>query len=150
QALTTAAQHGAFVRMMDGINQRQQKLDDLNFRLEKAERRVIEQHRRRWERASAAVRHYDARRVVAGIRKDLASHTANLGAAVRNRLIVQKSRLERLQLQLQALSPVAILERGYALVFDSAGKLVKSTDQVEVGDRISARLAQGRLTAKVE
>src|SRR5207247_3759755 len=60
QALTEAAQHGAFARMMDGINQRQQKLDDLGFRLEKAERRLIEQPRRRWERASAAVRHCDA------------------------------------------------------------------------------------------
>src|SRR5215813_412745 len=94
QTLTTVAQHGAFVRMMDGINQRQQKLDDLNFRLEKAERRVIEQHRRRWERASAAVRHYDARRVLAGIRKDLASHTSNLGAAIRNTLLVHRSRFE--------------------------------------------------------
>jgi exodeoxyribonuclease VII large subunit len=150
QALTEAAKHGAFARMMDGINQRQQKLDDLGFRLEKAERRLIEQHRRRWERASAAVRHYDARRVLAGIRKDLASQTANLAATMRNVLIFHKSRLDRLQLQLQALSPVAILERGYALVFDSSGKLVKSTAQVETGDEISARLAQGTITARVE
>jgi len=150
QALIQAAQHGAFARMMDGINQRQQKLDDLTFRLEKTERRLIEQHRRRWERASAAVRHYDARRVLAGIRKDLASQTANLAAATRNALVFQKSRLHRLQLQLQALSPVSILERGYALVFDSSGKLVKSTAQVGIGDEISARLAQGTLTARVQ
>ena len=150
QALIQAAQQGAFARMMDGINQRQQKLDDLTFRLEKTERRLIEQHRRRWERASAAVRHYDARRVLAGIRKDLASQTANLAAATRNALVFQKSRLHRLQLQLQALSPVSILERGYALVFDSAGRLVKSTAQVEMGDEISARLAQGTFTARVQ
>src|SRR5204862_5703851 len=123
QTLTEAAQHGAFGRMMNGINQRQQKLDDLGFRLENAERRLMEQHRRRWERASAAVRHYDARRVLAGVRKDLASQTANLAAATRNALVFQKSRRHRLQLQLQALSPVSILERGYALVFDSSGKL---------------------------
>src|SRR5262249_33612953 len=150
QTLTTVAQHGAFARMMDAINQRQQKLDDVSFRLEKAERRLVEQHRRRWERASAAVRHYDAWRVLAGIRKDLASQTANLSAAIRNAVVIQKPRLERLQLQLQALSPVAILERGYALVFDSAGKLVKSTAQVEAGDEISARLAKGTLRARVE
>ena len=150
QTLTEAAQQGAFARMMDGINQRQQKLDDLTYRLEKSERRLIEQNRRRWERASAAVRHYDARRVLAGIGKDLASQTGNLAAAIRNMLLVHKSRLERLQLQLQALSPVAILERGYALVFDESGKLVKDTTQVEVGDEISARLARGTLTARIE
>src|SRR5881398_3145945 len=52
QALTEAAHHGAFGRMMDGINRRQQRLDDLRFRVETSERRLIEQHRRRWERAS--------------------------------------------------------------------------------------------------
>ena len=55
QALTELAQHGAFARMVDGINQRQQKLDDVHYRLEKAERQMIERQRRRWESAAAAV-----------------------------------------------------------------------------------------------
>ena len=150
QVLTEATQHGAFARMMDGINQRQQRLDDLTFRLEKSERRLIEQHLRRWERASAAVRHYDARRVLAGIKRDLTSHTATLGAAMRTELLRSRSRLEQIEHQLKALSPVAILERGYALVFDSAGKLVKDSGQVGAGDQISAKLARGRITARVE
>ena len=150
QTLTEAAQHGAFARMMDLINQRQQRLDDLGFRLEKAERKRIEQHRRRWERASAAVRHYDARRVLGGIRRDLASQTGILAAAMRALLVRHKSRLDQFEHQLKALSPVAILERGYALVFDASGKLVKNVAQVEQGDEISARLSQGTLTARVE
>ena len=150
QALTQAARQGAFVRMMGGINQRQQKVDDLIFRLEKAERKLIEQHRRRWERASAAVRHYDARRMLAGIRKDLTTQTSAVAAAVRAILRRQRSRLDQLQHQLRALSPIAILERGYALVFDSSGKLVKSSVQVVPGDEISARLAHGTFTARIE
>jgi exodeoxyribonuclease VII large subunit len=150
QTLTEVAQHGAFARMMDLINQRQQKVDDLSFRLEKAERKLLEQHRRRWEHAAAAVRHYDARRVLAGIRQDVKSRTAAMAIAMRNLLLRRRSRLDQLQHQLKALSPVAILERGYALVFDSSGKLVKSTAQVDPGDEISARLAHGMLTARVE
>jgi exodeoxyribonuclease VII large subunit len=150
QSLIEAAQHGAFARMMDGINQRQQRLDDLTFRLEKAERKLVEQHRRRWERASAAVRHYDARRVLAGIRRDLASHTATLSGSMRTALLRHRSRLEQLEHQLKALSPVAILDRGYALIFDSAGKLVKDSSQVEVGDELAARLARGTITAQVQ
>jgi exodeoxyribonuclease VII large subunit len=150
QALTEAAQQGAFARIMGGINQRQQKLDDLIFRVEKSERRLIEQHRRRWERASAAVRHYDARRMLAGIRKDLATQTSAVAAAVRAILLRQRGRIDQAQHQLKALSPVAILERGYALVFDASGKLVKSSAQLERGDEISARLAHGTVTARVE
>ena len=150
QSLTQTAQQGAFARMMGGLNQRQQKLDDLIYRTEKSERKLIEQHRRRWERASAAVRHYDARRMLAGIRKDLATHTSAMAAAMRGGFLRQRTRLDQIQHQLKALSPVAILERGYALVFDSTGKLVKSSAQVEPGDEISARLARGTLTARVE
>ena len=150
QALTEVAQHGAFARMMEGINQRQQRLDDLRYRLEKAERKLIEKHRRRWEQVSAAVRHYDARRVLAGMRRDLASYTTAISSAMSTLLLRLRSRLEQIEHQLKALSPVAILERGYALVFDSSGELVKNSAQVEVGEEISARLSHGSLTAKVE
>jgi exodeoxyribonuclease VII large subunit len=150
QILTEAAQQGAFARMMGGINQRQQKLDDLIFRAEKSERKLVEQHRRRWERAAAAVRHYDARRMLAGIRKDLATQTSAVGAAVRAMLLRQRARMDQAQQQLKALSPLAILERGYALVFDPSGKLVKSSAQIVQGDEVSARLAHGTFTARVE
>jgi exodeoxyribonuclease VII large subunit len=150
QTLTEAAQHGAFARMMEGINQRQQRLDDLRYRLEKAERKLIEKHRRKWEQVSAAVRHYDARRVLAGMRHDLASHSTSIISAMQTILLRRRSRIEQIEHQLKALSPVAILERGYALVFDSSGKLVKNSAQVEVGNEISARLSRGSLSARVE
>jgi exodeoxyribonuclease VII large subunit len=150
QTLTEAAQHGAFARMMEGINQRQQRLDDLRYRLEKSQRKLIEKYRRRWEQVSAAVRHYDARRVLAGMRRDLASHATAITSAMHTLLLRRRSRLEQIEHQLKALSPVSILERGYALVFDSSGKLVKNSAQVEVGDEVSARLARGSLIAKIE
>jgi exodeoxyribonuclease VII large subunit len=150
QVLTEAAHHGAFARMMEGINQRQQRLDDLRFHLEKAERKLIENHRRKWERVSAAIRHYDARRVLAGMRRDLASHATAIASAMQTILLRRRSRIEQIEHQLKALSPVAILERGYALVFDSSGKLLKNSAQIEVGEEISARLSHGSLTAKVE
>ncbi|MBZ5599037.1 MAG: exodeoxyribonuclease VII large subunit [Acidobacteriia bacterium] len=150
QALTELAQHGAFARMMEAIHQRQQKLDDLLYRLERAERQKLEQHRRRWEMAAAAVRHYDVRRRLAGIRQELAARVAALAAAMKTRLLERKSRLDQLAGQIEALSPVAILERGYALVFDSSGKLLKDAVRVKAGDEISARLAHGGLTATVK
>ena len=150
QTLTEAAQHGAFARMMDGINQRQQRLDDLRFRLETAERKLIERNRRRWEHISAAVRHYDARRVLAGMRRDLVSKASVMVSAMNTVLLRRRSQIEQLEQQLKTLSPTAILERGYALIFDSQGKLLKDSGQVEAGQEISARLARGSLTARVQ
>ena len=149
QALTELSQHGAFARMMEVIRQRQQKLDDLTHRMELAERALLEKSRRRWETISAAVRHYDARLVLSGMRKELESRVTALAAVMRNALLQHRVRSERLETALQSLSPVAILDRGYALVFDSNGKLLKDAHGVKVGDEISARLARGQIQAAV-
>jgi exodeoxyribonuclease VII large subunit len=149
QALTELSQHGAFARMMEVIRQRQQKLDDLAHRMELAERALLERSRRRWETISAAVRHYDVRLVLGGMRKELDSRTAALAAVMRNVLLQHRVRSERLETALHSLSPLAILDRGYALVFDSNGTLLKDAGGVRIGDEISARLAQGQIQASV-
>jgi exodeoxyribonuclease VII large subunit len=149
QALSEFAQHGAFARMMELIRQRQQKLDDLTHRMELAERNLLGQMHRRWEMISAAVRHYDLRLVLSGMRKELESGTTALVAVMRNVLLQQRVRSERLQTALESLSPLAILERGYALVFDSEGKLLKDVRGLKIGDGISARVAHGEFQAAV-
>jgi exodeoxyribonuclease VII large subunit len=149
-ALMERAQDGAFARMMDLIRQRQQKVDDLTYRLERGQRQTLEQVRRRLEMVSAAVRHYDLRRMLAGMRGELQSATAAMAAAMRNQLLQNKVRVERMGRALEMLSPLAILERGYALVFDSSGQLIKDATQVGVGDEISARVARGEIRAVVK
>lgn len=149
-ALTELAQHVAFARMMDLIRRRQQKLDDLTYRLERSERQKLEMLRRQLETISGAVRHYDLRRVLAGIRQELEAGTAALASAMRNILLVYRVRVERMGRALEALSPLAILDRGYALVFDSSGNLVKDALQVKAGDAILARVARGEIRARVE
>jgi exodeoxyribonuclease VII large subunit len=149
QELTETAQQGAFARMMDGINRRQQRLDDFRFRLEKAERQIFEGWRRRWEMASATVRHYDARRRLAALRQQLDAHTLTLSSAARASLRASRALLDRRMASLEALSPVSILNRGYALVFDSNGALLKDAALAKPGDEVSARLARGRIRARV-
>jgi exodeoxyribonuclease VII large subunit len=149
QALTELAQHGAFGGIMGAIRQRQQKMDDLTYRLERGERRVLEQVRRRWETVAAAVRHYDLASVLASMRVGLGAGMAALAGAMRNVLLLHRTRVERLTTGLESLSPLAVLERGYALVFDASGKLLKDASGTEVGQEISARLARGEIVARV-
>jgi exodeoxyribonuclease VII large subunit len=149
QQLTELAQHGAFASMMDGIHRGQQKLDERRFRLEKAQMHLLELSRRRLETVSAAVRHYDARRRLAAIRRQLETGMANLAAGMRARLLAGRAALDRRTASLEALSPLAILNRGYALVFDKNGQLVSDAARLVSGDEISARLARGRVRARV-
>jgi exodeoxyribonuclease VII large subunit len=149
QELTERAQHGAFARMMDGIHRRQQRLDEQRFRLEKAERQLLERCHRRCENVSATVRHYDARRRLAAIRQQLQAQVANLAAATHRRLLESRGALDRRIASLEALSPLAILNRGYALVFDANGQLLKDAARLKAGDNLSARLARGSVRARV-
>ncbi len=149
QGLTELAQHGAFASMMDGIRRGQQRLDEKRFRLEKVERLLLERCHRRLETASAAVRHYDARRRLVAIRQQMESLAANLAAATRARLLAGRAMLDRRTASLEALSPLAILNRGYALVFDANGQLVTDAERLAPGDEMSARLARGLIRARV-
>jgi exodeoxyribonuclease VII large subunit len=149
-ALMELAQDGAFARMMDLIRQRQQKLDDLTYRLERGERQALERMRRKWETVAAAVRHYDLRRILLAMRGELEGGTSALAGAMRNQLLQNKVRVERMARALEMLSPLAILDRGYALVFDGAGHLLKDAAQVKAGNDIRARLARGEIAATVK
>lgn len=52
-------------------------------------------------------------------------------------------------MRLEERSPFRILERGYAIAYDASGKVLRSPDQVAIGDDISVRVAQGELGATV-
>jgi len=62
----------------------------------------------------------------------------------------QKAQLKVIDRGLKSVSPLATLDRGYAMLTDPAsGRLISDAGQVSVGDRISARLAGGSVDATV-
>ena len=150
QALTELAQHRGFSRMMDLIHRRQQRLDDIVNRLAHGQRDILEKQRRRFEALAAAVRHYDLPMRLASTHRDLDARVAALAAAMRSMNLQRRGRLERTTEALQALSPLAILDRGYALVFDASGKLLKDAGNVAAGSEITARLARGEIRATIK
>lgn len=147
--LAELAQHGAFARMQDLLGRRAQRLDEMVFRLAAGFRDGLRDYRRRLEIASARVRHFDFGRSLALTRVKLDAGADSLAHAMHARLAQSRARLDQLSGKLEALSPVKILDRGYALVFDSKGKLVKNAGLLKPGEQISARVSRGSLTAEV-
>jgi len=89
-------------------------------------------------------------RLLVGRKTELERLTVALGRAGETVLLRRRARWERLHSSLHALSPKAILARGYALVFDSDGRLVKQAVQLKTGDRVHTHLARGEFSAKVD
>jgi exodeoxyribonuclease VII large subunit len=81
-------------------------------------------------------------------RFDAANTACNKAAAAQ--LEEARQRLGLAAASLDALSPLAVLKRGYAIAQDKDGRLVRAAGEVAPGDALRLRLAQGRLACRVE
>jgi exodeoxyribonuclease VII large subunit len=69
--------------------------------------------------------------------------------AMTNRLRLSRERLRRSAAQLDALSPLAVLSRGYSVVLTTRGTAVKDAAQVAAGEKISMRFYKGGALAEI-
>jgi len=87
--------------MADAIARRQQRADDLTYRLAARYERSLRAARQRVDVASARLRHFDLRRVFSGLRREIDAHQQGLAAALRHFMGQRRARLEQ---SLQALT----------------------------------------------
>ena len=81
-------------------------------------------------------------------RFDAASSSCD--GAMEMKLQQARERLGLAAASLDALSPLGVLQRGYAIAQDESGKLVRDATSVAPGDKLSVRLAKGRLGTRIE
>jgi exodeoxyribonuclease VII large subunit len=150
QRLMLLAQSMAFARMQELIARRQQRVDELAFRLAAAQQKQMRDWHRRLDVAGARLRHQELQNRLRAMRRELAARVTGLHRAMRHLIENRTAKLQRLESQVQALSPLGILERGYALVFDEQGNLVTHSAQLSPGQQVRGRVARGGFTARVE
>ena len=88
-------------------------------------------------------------RDVQSARHDLSSQSRQLETALQQSVQRRRAHVEKRQAGLQALSPVAVLERGYSITYDDSGKIVRSTESVKAGDRLQTQVSDGSIASKV-
>ena len=138
-----------FSQIREFINRRQQHIDMLVSRMHDALSECIAQQR---ERLSEATRALTRNNITQQIHAQCIQQTAldqrlrmNMDVAIQHR----RMRLNNASARLNALNPSAVLQRGYALVLTEAGNLIRSASQVQSGDQIIARVANGTIRARV-
>ncbi|MDP9066672.1 MAG: exodeoxyribonuclease VII large subunit [Pseudomonadota bacterium] len=90
---------------------------------------------------------------IAHVRHNVAHHAnlrARLCAAIRARVNAAREQVLPLVRTLNAVSPLATLDRGYAIVSTQAGAILRDAAQAEPGGSIDVRLRTGRLRARIE
>ncbi len=126
-----------------------QRSDELEHGLREQVRRRLLEAERRVGALGARVRACDPRVRLGAQRERWRRLAEALEPAMRRRLERLAARVDSLRAQLGHLSPLAVLERGYALVQDEQGRLVRRSADTRTGERLRVRLAQGRLGVDV-
>lgn len=80
----------------------------------------------------------------------LANASQNMSQAYKDTLEKRNQRVLLATRELQALSPLAILARGYTLVFDSQGKALHNREEAKVGEHIRLTFIDGSRKALIE
>jgi exodeoxyribonuclease VII large subunit len=135
--------------IQDALTRREQRLDDLDQRLELAVTQRQREGNQRLAHLESRLAHHRLDLRLARRRAAFESLEQRLRQARSHTTRTARARIERSDLRLEALNPLRVLERGYALVYGSDGKLLRAASQVADGEEIVARLAQGRIQATV-
>jgi exodeoxyribonuclease VII large subunit len=135
----------------------QARLQMLRQRQQEALRCLVLAWRRQLERRHARLRHADAvlrtmqpRRRLARLHERLAPLRSRAQAALARRLQRDAMHLRGLVRSLHAVSPLATVARGYAILQHEDGRIVRGVGDAAPGDPLDARLVDGRLRVRVE
>ncbi|MBI3073879.1 MAG: exodeoxyribonuclease VII large subunit [Deltaproteobacteria bacterium] len=125
-------------------------VDDAIHRAEGATRGAIRTASRRTGDLASRLTRQHPRSALTRVAERLRSTDASLCTAIHQHLLRDRNSVAALAGRLDALSPLAVLERGYAIAQRPDGRAVRSTADVSVGDRVGIRLSKGELSCRVE
>ena len=131
------------------VGRRLQRVDEQEYRLRERVRALIESRSRAYRALDTRVRYYDPRPRFARDRRRLETAQAAMEQRLRLDLARRSAHLQELAAKLSQLSPLRILERGYAIVTKDSGEIVTDSRDAPPGSDVHIRLAQGGLDATV-
>jgi exodeoxyribonuclease VII large subunit len=138
-----------FARMRNALALRQQRVDELQYQLDAAWHRQGRHMAERLQKLEGSLLRQDVSHRLRTVRDRLAMLDGRVGRAQQELLLRLKARHARAEGLLQAVSPLAVLNRGYALVFDEAGTLIRDASTAPDGGLITTRFAQSTMTSRV-
>ncbi len=83
-------------------------------------------------------------------RMHLMNYDSRLESGMRYSLSLKKELFAKYTSKLEALNPMSVISRGYSAVFGDDGKLIKSVDQLEIGDKFNFKTVDGSVSAEVK
>jgi exodeoxyribonuclease VII large subunit len=148
--LERLAHNKAFMVAPNKVRDLQQRFDEGTLRMTQAMHQFMHSIRHRERILSMRMNAVDLRRGIHHKKDILARRHQGLVSAIRALWRREQGRFEVAVGKINALSPLAILQRGFALCRDEHGTIIKNAASVGNGDAVRVTLASGELDCRVE
>jgi exodeoxyribonuclease VII large subunit len=132
------------------LSRRAQRVDEFDYAIRQALRRATERRTARLRELNRRLEATDLRFRFARVRGRLELLEQRLQGQVETNVERLQRRRESLDLHLRQMSPLTVLARGYAIVQDVSGKVLRGADETSVGADLQVRLQRGGLQVRVE
>ena len=131
------------------LQNQQQKSDDLTMRLKQAINRELQRLCLAPKQLRARLLHLSPQKRIQQLSQTNKQNEQRTNNAIK-RIYQQKSEQFASTIeQLQIVSPLATIARGYSIVRQEQGQIIKTTKDVQSGDRIEIQVSDGKIHAKV-
>lgn len=131
------------------LQQRMQKADDLELRLKRAQKLLVERSENRLTQLHWCLNTNKPQRALSLAASSLERTSLRLNRAMSSAISTQQKRHRSCDNLLQALSPLRTVDRGYALLRAEDGSVVTSAAQFQAGAKGSATLKDGKVKFEV-
>ena len=152
QRLQRLSAEQVLARLRDSIGRREQRIDELRFRMDYASARLQRHTSARVAALEVRLRRHDPTIRIGHVSRRLQIANSRLKGVAAQITALRHSGLERATVRLNALSPLAVLNRGYAIVYLEGGPqetILRTADDASPNQTIRARLAQGSVRAVI-
>jgi len=132
------------------LQEQAQRLDDMESRLKTAVTNRLKLQRAQLATQTAKMENCQPGHQIARLNMSNQQLSQRLQRAMQQQLCGLQQRLKNNGLALHTLSPLQTLGRGYAIIKDQQQRIVCSSTQLQIGDKISAQLGQGKIQCAIE
>jgi exodeoxyribonuclease VII large subunit len=131
------------------LQQHQQKSDELTMRLDKAIQRELERFRRTPEKLAQALQQCDPTKQILLNKNQISQLDERLKRGLQLLIKTKSEHFVSIIEQLNIVSPLATIARGYSVTRNSKHQVIRSTTQVEVGDTLTIQVNDGSVYSQV-
>ena len=131
------------------LKEQSQSLDNIEMRLANTVQGIISNAKQNFQLATSQIYQSSTLQRFENYEDRIKTNLRSLNFQMKNLIDKKKLMLESITTNLKAISPLAVLDRGYAIVMNENGQALKSSKDIKVGDTVTTRLGDGGFTSNV-